>query len=190
MILLVLAALIALVARVDASGAVDDDIDLAIRYADALTSLTSDPARAPVLDARNGDEDADEDEDADDDADDDDASARQRAEQDDENDDNNDEVATEIGDRDDGGVSDAEGGQLAMLDAELDPGDTTAGGDAVYAAAPAGAAELYEQSLRHQRPSRWGRLDIGVALRRRWSEPMHAPASRRDEVWLVATWRR
>ena len=251
MILLILAALIALVARVDAAGAADDDaIELAIHYADALTSLASDPARAPTLDAPNQDDEDDEDAE-DDDADDGEASAVQRADPEEDDDDEttqpdlagdapavldvdrevdeenraksihptsiddeltvtdilrardeengdlsirptsiDDELTASIDDQGDGGVGDADSGRLAMLDAELDPGDTTAGGDAAYAAAPAGAAELYEQSLRHRRPSRWGRLDVGVALRRRWSEPIHAPASRRDEVWLVATWRR
>ena len=76
-----------------------------------------------------------------------------------------------------------------MLDAELAPGDATAGFDAVDAAAPAGSQELYEQGMRHRRPSPWGRLDVGVSWRRRWSAPIHAPARRYDEVWLVATWR-
>src|SRR5262249_51372385 len=85
MIILILAALIALVARVDAAGAAnDDDIDLAIRYADALTSLASDPARAPTLDAFD-DDDGDDDED-DDDAHDDDASALQRTDQEEDHD--------------------------------------------------------------------------------------------------------
>jgi hypothetical protein len=81
-------------------------------------------------------------------------------------------------------------GALALLDAELAPGDATAGLDAADAAATAGAGEVYEQSMRHQRPSPWGRLDVGVSWRRRWSAPIHAPAHRHDEVWLVATWRR
>lgn len=214
MIVLILAALIALVARVDAAGAADEDaagvdedaIELAIRYADALTGIASDPARAPTLDGfeafaedrddpkamhrtdrrpDNDDDDEDEDDENGEDDRDDDQAAAQRASAGDT------AVAIEI-DRDSQNVEpdDAEGERLAMLDAELDPGDTTAGADAVVAAAPAGAAEMYEQSLRRQRPSAWGRLDVGVSLRRRWSEPMHAPASRRDELWLVATWRR
>jgi len=81
-------------------------------------------------------------------------------------------------------------GALAMLDAELAPGDATAGLDAADAGATAGAQEVYEQSMRHRRPSPWGRLDVGVSWRRRWSAPIHAPASRHDEIWLVATWRR
>ncbi|TMQ06502.1 MAG: hypothetical protein E6J90_46105 [Deltaproteobacteria bacterium] len=85
---------------------------------------------------------------------------------------------------------DAEPGALAMLDAELDPGEPTAGADASAAASTAGAAEVYEQWMRHRRPSPWGRLDVGVAWRCRWSEPMHAPANRYNEIWLVATWRR
>jgi hypothetical protein len=79
---------------------------------------------------------------------------------------------------------------LAMLDAELAPGDAAAGLDASDAAAPAGAAEAYEERLRHQRPSRWGRVDVGVSWRRRWSAPRNAPARNYNELWLVATWRR
>lgn len=81
-------------------------------------------------------------------------------------------------------------GALAMLDAELAPGDAAAGFDASDAAAPAGAAEAYEERLRHQRPSRWGRVDVGVSWRRRWSAPRNAPARNYNELWLVATWRR
>jgi hypothetical protein len=277
MIVLILAALIALVARVDAAGAAgaasaadDDAIDLAIRYADALTGIGSDPRRAPTLDAydeldeldeddevgeANDDEDVDDDTIAplrtearqgtgdvgdvggptaalrtngsDDGSDDGDVTATLRGDAREGSDDLGDDgdaterlafaddavpmidpdreldedadalaSATVVGDPvagldGEGDTETSEGrGALALLDAELDPGDAMAGGDAVVAAAPAGAAEIYEQSLRHQRPSPWGRLDVGVSLRRRWSEPMHAPASRRDEVWLVATWRR
>jgi hypothetical protein len=81
-------------------------------------------------------------------------------------------------------------GALAMLDAELAPGDETAGLDAADAGATAGAQEVYEQWMRHRRPSPWGRLDVGVSWRRRWSAPIHAPAYTHDEIWLVATWRR
>jgi len=81
-------------------------------------------------------------------------------------------------------------GALAMLDAELAPGDTVAGLDAADAGATAGAEEIYEQWMRHRRPSPWGRLDVGVSWRRRWSAPARTPASRHDEIWLVATWRR
>jgi hypothetical protein len=91
---------------------------------------------------------------------------------------------------DDAAAGSAGPGALAMLDAELAPGDATAGLDAADAGAAAGAQELYEQSMRHQRPSPWGRLDVGVSWRRRWSAPIVAPAHRHDEIWLVATWRR
>lgn len=90
---------------------------------------------------------------------------------------------------DDAAAGSAGPGALAMLDAELAPGDATAGLDAVDAGAMAGAQEMYEQSMRHQRPSPWGRLDVGVSWRRRWSAPIVAPAHRHDEIWLVATWR-
>jgi hypothetical protein len=86
-------------------------------------------------------------------------------------------------------LTDAGTGTLAMLDAELDPSDPIAVVDAADAAAPAGAAEAYDQSLR-RRPSPWGRLDVGVAWRSRWSEPMHSPPNHTGELWLVATWRR
>jgi hypothetical protein len=92
---------------------------------------------------------------------------------------------------DDGAAGGAPGaGALAMLDAELAPGDATAGLDAADAGATAGAQEVYEQWMRHQRPSPWGRLDVGVSWRHRWSEPIHTPAYSHDEIWLVATWRR
>jgi hypothetical protein len=81
-------------------------------------------------------------------------------------------------------------GALAMLDAELAPGDTTAGLDAADAGATAGAQEAYEEWMRHRRPSPWGRLDVGVSWRHHWREPIHTPAYSHDEIWLVATWRR
>lgn len=93
-------------------------------------------------------------------------------------------------DEDDGAAGSAGPGALAMLAAELAPGDATAGLDAADAGATAGAQEVYEQWMRHQRPSPWGRLDVGVSWRRRWSAPIHSRASRHDEIWLVATWRR
>jgi hypothetical protein len=91
---------------------------------------------------------------------------------------------------DDARAGSAGAGAVAMLDAELAPGDTTAVFDAADADATAGAQEVYEQWMRHRRPSPWGRLDVGVSWRRRWSAPIHAPAYRHDEIWLVATWRR
>jgi hypothetical protein len=187
---LILAALIALAARVDAAG--EDARQLAIRYADALCGGVSDASRAPTLDGLYAEIDDDDDaEPVDEDA----GTAPRAGQVEDGNDGDGD------GDRDSDGDGDgdaalAEPGTeppaaaLAMLDAEMDPTDAIAAGDAMFAAAPAGAAEQYEQALRHQRPSRWGRLDVGVSLRRRWSEPRYAPASRRDELWLVATWRR
>lgn len=99
----------------------------------------------------------------------------------------------ELADGDDGRAgawTDSASGALAVLDAELAPGDAAAGLEAADATASAGAAEVYEQWIRHQRPSRWGRLDVGVSWRRRWSAPLHAAPGRYDEVWLLATWRR
>jgi hypothetical protein len=51
------------------------------------------------------------------------------------------------------------------------------------------ATSLHELETRHQRPSRWGRLDLAIAWRRieRVAEPTEP--SRRQELWLVATWR-
>jgi len=77
-----------------------------------------------------------------------------------------------------------------MLDAEQAPSGAATDDAARLAASPAGASETYEAWMRHPRPSRWGRLDLGLAWRRRWSEPMHEPPHHLDEVWLVATWRR
>ncbi len=95
-----------------------------------------------------------------------------------------------LGDDDGAAGWPAGAGALAMLDAELAPGDATAALDAADAGATAGAEEAYEQWMRHRRPSPWGRLDVGVTWRHRWSEPIHAPAYVHDEIWLVATWRR
>jgi hypothetical protein len=92
-------------------------------------------------------------------------------------------------DGDDGAVDDG-GGALAMLDAELDPGDAAARVDALAASSGAGAQEVYEQWMRHHRPSWLGRLDLGVSWRTRRAEPRHAPARSYNEIWLVATWRR
>jgi hypothetical protein len=91
---------------------------------------------------------------------------------------------------DEGDGTEGNPGQLAMLDAEQAPAGATTGDDASFASASAGAEETYESWMRHRRPSRWGRLDVGVAWRRSWRTPMHAPAYRSNEVWLLATWRR
>jgi len=57
---------------------------------------------------------------------------------------------------------------------------------------------LFDTLARHHRPSRWGRLDVTVAWRRRWRSPEDlvmaaaAPTTARrftDVVWLTATWR-
>ena len=208
---MILVVLIALVARVDAApgGA---SIGLAMRHADARMA---EPAGA--LD-EDGDEEAEER--AAERAEIDDGEEAEEAEEAEEIGDGqpasrglvarNDEIADEAdapaslalgGDdtgapaslaigEDDAAVGSAGPGALAMLDAELAPGDATAGLDAVDAGAMAGAQEMYEQWMRHQRPSPWGRLDVGVSWRRRWSAPIVAPAHRHDEIWLVATWRR
>jgi hypothetical protein len=54
----------------------------------------------------------------------------------------------------------------------------------------AGFADAGE--LRHQRPSRWGRLELEITWRRRLDDAAAAAAgsSRRDELWLLASWSR
>lgn len=225
--MVILLVLIALAARVDAAP-LPDPIDLARRYADAITGGgAARPNRAPALalDPMNGDGDADDetgdgelasvDSDSDDDGDerrrapaDDDELASADPAGDDGDDGDRDELRLAIGDDelatamrgdatgaarlaidgDDDAVPD--GGALAMLDAELDPGDAAARIDALAASSGAGAQEVYEQWMRHHRPSWLGRLDLGVSWRRRKTEPRHAPARSYDEIWLVATWRR
>ncbi|HSR96915.1 MAG TPA: hypothetical protein VLM79_07695 [Kofleriaceae bacterium] len=77
-----------------------------------------------------------------------------------------------------------------MLETGVADSGAVAGEDVSFAATSAGGAETYESWMRHQRPSPWGRLDVGVAWRQRWSEPMSGMTRRYDEVWLVAAWRR
>jgi len=91
---------------------------------------------------------------------------------------------------DDEGAAGDEAGQLALREAEQAPAGTTPDDDASAAAAPAGAQETYEAWIRRPRLSRWGRLDVSLAWRQLWSEPMHTTPHRSDSVWLVATWRR
>jgi len=75
-------------------------------------------------------------------------------------------------------------------------------GSAFTSTAFADASELGDLELRHQRPSRWGRLDLTVAWRRVWSPapttvslgPLpHGPLAATDTadtLWLLATWSR
>jgi len=90
----------------------------------------------------------------------------------------------------DTGDDDLHAGASALLDAEHTPGGAVTGDDASFAAAAAGADETYEAWLRRRQPSRWGRFDVRVAVRRRDNAPAHAPAYQTGELWLVATWRR
>jgi hypothetical protein len=202
----ILLVLIALVARVDAAPG-GDPIDPAIRYADALSGAVHAPSvddgededdddgadeRAALDDPEDEEELADRGEPADRELA---ALTGEIAEAEEPLLGDTDEVRAPAGlaldDDDDAADAGSAGpGALAMLDAELAPGDATAALDAADAAATAGADEVYEQWMRHRRPSPWGRLDVGVSWRRRWSEPIHAPANRYDEIWLVATWRR
>ena len=57
------------------------------------------------------------------------------------------------------------------------------------AAGFADAGELFDVGLRHQRPSRWGRLDLVLTWRRRLGDAA-AGGARADELWLLAIWRR
>lgn len=57
------------------------------------------------------------------------------------------------------------------------------------AAGFADPGELFDTGLRHQRPSRWGRLDLAVTWRRKLADGAANPA-RADELWLLAIWSR
>jgi len=202
-LLLILLVLVGLAVRLDAAPAADP-IALARRYADILTGDdpgddVRDPdeadeadeatAIAPAGTAPTGDAGVR-------------SGARRAASDDDEE--REDRAAGEGGAAgesaagDDGlqdpyrgeGDPGGEPGALALLDAEQAPLDATTIEAARTASASAGAAEAYESWMRRLRPSLWGRLDVGVSWRRRWSQPRFAPAVRSDEVWLFATWRR
>jgi len=54
----------------------------------------------------------------------------------------------------------------------------------------AGSQEQLDAIARGSRPSRWGRVDLSLAWRRSWDDPATSSATRHDELWLVATWRR
>ena len=186
---MILLVLIALAARVDAAPCdrapsddaivSDDAISLAIRYADILTGAEREGAGGP---ARSSDDEEDC------------GDARDGGEV-------RDGEPEEIIDLDhqgalfdDDAVTESPASSDEDLDGVLDadPADpvTITSDDASLGAGSAGAAETYEVWMRHRRPSAWGRLDVGLAWRRRWSEPMHAQPHRVDEAWLVATWRR
>jgi hypothetical protein len=56
-------------------------------------------------------------------------------------------------------------------------------------AGPPGAGEPPDAEPRPRRPSRWGRLDLELVWRRALEDA--APgAPRREELWLLAIWRR
>ncbi|HEU0031810.1 MAG TPA: hypothetical protein VFQ53_14330 [Kofleriaceae bacterium] len=85
----------------------------------------------------------------------------------------------------------------AIDDADFDPDRLAAGIDSDELAdvldRGAAGAEAVDLELRHQRPSRWGRLDLAVAWRRHWDDAWTARAratTRDDQLWIVATWRR
>jgi hypothetical protein len=74
------------------------------------------------------------------------------------------------------------------LDGEPATREAIATGMMFASTAFADAAELRDLELRHQRPSRWGRLDLSVAWRRSWDVTI--PNDAHDSLWVVATWRR
>jgi hypothetical protein len=84
----------------------------------------------------------------------------------------------------------ARGALLGDLDlADLvDP--TATSDDLATAFADAGAPEAYEALLRHQRPSRIGRVDLSLLWRHVWDAPRTLLPYERDSAWLVLTWRR
>jgi hypothetical protein len=175
LLLLILIVLLALVARVDAAPG-DASIALAVRYADVLTGVEP-PGDLDDLDDPDDPDDPD--------------GPEAGGDASDVAGDTSDAAAP--GDGDDSADDERRGGeagQLAMLDAEQAPSGEPPGDDARVAASPAGAAEAHEAWMRGRMPSRWGRLDLSLAWRRRVSEPMHDLPHRLDEVWLVATWRR
>ena len=215
--LLILLVLIGLAVRLDAAPAADS-IALARRYADILTGeRPGDDVRGPDDGNDNaatnrartaGTDDEAADGDAGDGAwrattgDDDDAPVTGDGAADGDDAMDGDGVANGDGSRGGDGAADGgssgggdgsrggEPGVFALLDAEQAPPDAAAIEAARTAAASAGSAEAYESWMRRLRPSLWGRLDVGVSWRRRWSQPRYAPAQRHDEVWLFATWRR
>jgi len=87
-------------------------------------------------------------------------------------------------DGDDGALAGADPARLELEAAEL---RRALGGGRADGFADAG--ELYDVGLRHQRPSRWGRLDLALTWRRALDDAA-AGASRRDELWLLAIWSR
>jgi hypothetical protein len=70
----------------------------------------------------------------------------------------------------------------------IDPSLISGGTVAAAGTALDDAGEFVDVELRHQRPSRFGRLDLALAWRRSWTGT--AIASREDGLWVVATWRR
>jgi hypothetical protein len=187
--LVILLVLVAFVARVDAAPG-DAPVSPPAREVKLLTGVAT-PNGGPADDAAEADE------------------------SDDDGDDGDTDDAVEAGDTDDDDADDAPGdrreiageaepgppdtenpdpgdeaGQLALREAEQAPAGITPGDDASAAAAPAGALETYEAWIRQPRLSRWGRLDVSLAWRQLWSEPMYTTTRRSNSVWLVATWRR
>ncbi len=103
---------------------------------------------------------------------------------------------------------------LHDLDASLDFAETAAfddplvreaieTGSAFDSTSFADPSELADLELRHQRPSRWGRLDLTIAWRRAWTPPPvtislgplpHGPIAQSydtaDHVLVLATWSR
>jgi hypothetical protein len=88
---------------------------------------------------------------------------------------------------------------------DVDRGDTSIDGENARSALDAGASfvedslaatsglvdttSLHDLAARHQRPSRWGRVDLAITWRRIDSYDEPSEPSRRHELLLVATWR-
>ncbi len=72
----------------------------------------------------------------------------------------------------------------------LDAGGAVLDDDLAAVSGIVDVATLYDEQARHTRPSRFGRIDLSIAWRR--SERIGAELAtntRRDELWLVGTWR-
>jgi hypothetical protein len=77
-----------------------------------------------------------------------------------------------------------------VLDADLGGATALTGDELGDAIAAAGAAESFEARLRRHRASLLGRLELALAWREHASAPLHAAAHLDHELWLLATWRR
>ncbi len=96
------------------------------------------------------------------------------------------EPATDLGDAadrtGDGYIADGWSEDLLVAQAPID-------GGIGFASTAFVDSELYDAGARHQRPSRWGRLDLSLAWRQ--TKTVSRTSTRQGtELWLLATWRR